>query len=131
MMDHSQIKQLFKGDERLENWLYLEEQLEAIVRQQYETGIMGNETTTFANYVTVFGSNTHQIERRGYSEAIKTYVHEVDDVLNYFNMYKFHPDASEEAPEGDRLTEIGLGIWSMVIKRLDDAYAQIITDMEA
>lgn len=122
-MDHTQLKAYIGEDELLKNWLYMEEEIEAVIRQEYAQGYMGSEVSVVANYAKMFGNVTHRIECDGhYAEALRDYVHEVEDVINYFNVYKYHADASIEKRDYDELTEIGKGIWSMVIMRLDDAY---------
>ncbi|MBO6047933.1 MAG: hypothetical protein J6P61_09360 [Erysipelotrichaceae bacterium] len=130
-MEHSKLKTMIKGDDLLERWLYMEEEMEAIIRQEHVSGVMGNEISVISNYQTIFGFTTKDIEKdKTYSEDMKAYVREVEDVLHYFNMYKFHPDASVASRNGDKLTDIGLGIWSMVIMRLDDAYGILMASME-
>lgn len=130
-MDHSELKAYMKGDDLIERWLYMEEAMEDIIRQEYNDQLMGKEVSVISNYQTIFGLTTGEIEKNdAYHEAIKVYVSEVEEVIHYFDMYKFHPDASISSRNGHRLTEIGSGIWSMVIMRLEEAYDALMATLE-
>lgn len=131
-MDHTKLKAYIRDDELLKNWLYLEEEIENVIRQEYEQGYMGEEVEITTNYANLFGQASHRIQRNGqYAEKLRDYVSEVESTIYYFNMYKFHADASIEKRDYDELTEIGKGIWSMVIMRLDLAYQELLPLLEA